>query len=364
IASRTEERRAVSSAPRGTSNGTRASARVRLARTIRWATVASGTRNARAISGVVNPPSRRSVRATRASGERTGWQAVKMRLKRSSPTVSSIAASLSCTAITCSVSSSRPSSSCLRSSTVFRRSRSIARCFAVAVSQAPGLSGRPDTGQRSSAMTNASWASSSASPTSRTIRASPAMILADSILQTASMARWISEGVIETDGSDLPTRRKMPRGAAMPALRTLALPGARLHVDKPGRGLGDIGGKVRHLLHLTDFDHLGLRARASLRPFDRFLLRLHLDHPVAADHLFRLAERPVGYLGLSTGERDAGAHRGRVEAIEREQHAGLLQGLVVLHHGGHGFGVRHGPRLCDLVSLWDHEHHKSHCHTS
>src|SRR2546428_3955851 len=56
----------------GTSKGTRASRRVRLARTIRWAMVASGTRKARAISSVVRPPSRRSVSATRASVESTG----------------------------------------------------------------------------------------------------------------------------------------------------------------------------------------------------------------------------------------------------------------------------------------------------
>ena len=59
----------------GTSNGTRASASVRLARTMRCAMVASGTRKARAISLVVRPPSRRSVSATRASVESTGWQA-------------------------------------------------------------------------------------------------------------------------------------------------------------------------------------------------------------------------------------------------------------------------------------------------
>ena len=34
---------------------------------MRWAMVGSGTRNARAISSVVRPPSRRSVSATRAS---------------------------------------------------------------------------------------------------------------------------------------------------------------------------------------------------------------------------------------------------------------------------------------------------------
>src|SRR5260370_610687 len=86
---------------------------LRLARTMRWATVGSGTRNARAISSVVKPPSKRSVSATRASVERTGWQEINMRRKRSSPMSSSSAASKSGTAISCLVCSSRPSSSCL-----------------------------------------------------------------------------------------------------------------------------------------------------------------------------------------------------------------------------------------------------------
>ena len=59
-------------APRGTSKGTWASARVRLARTMRWATVGSVMRKARAISSVVRPPSSRSVSATRASVEQNG----------------------------------------------------------------------------------------------------------------------------------------------------------------------------------------------------------------------------------------------------------------------------------------------------
>src|SRR5207247_1816116 len=78
MTSSTDDRRAVRSAPRGTSNGTRASRRVRLARTMRCATVGSGTRNARAISSVVSPPSNRRVSATRASVESTGWQAMNM----------------------------------------------------------------------------------------------------------------------------------------------------------------------------------------------------------------------------------------------------------------------------------------------
>ncbi len=164
---------------------------------MRWATVGSGARKARAISSVVSPPSRRSVSATRASVGRTGWQAVKMRLRRSSPTSSSRAASKSGAALS-RASSSRPSSSCLRSDIALLRSRSMARCLAVAVSHAPGLSGTPVSGQRSSATTSASCASSSASPTSRTTRASEAMSFADSILQTASMARCVSAAVTGT----------------------------------------------------------------------------------------------------------------------------------------------------------------------
>src|SRR5438477_100856 len=75
----------------------------------------------------------------------------------------------------------------------------MARCLAVAMSQAPGLSGIPDSGHFSSAITRASCARSSARPTSRTIRARPAISLGDSILQTASMVRWVSEAVTATD---------------------------------------------------------------------------------------------------------------------------------------------------------------------
>ncbi len=51
---------------------------MRLARTMRCATVGSGTRKARAISSVVRPPISLSVSATRASGDSSGWQAVKI----------------------------------------------------------------------------------------------------------------------------------------------------------------------------------------------------------------------------------------------------------------------------------------------
>ena len=72
-------------------------------------------------------------------------------------------------------------------SVVLRRMRSMARCFAVAVSHAPGFGGMPVEGQRSNATTNASWARSSASPTSRTMRATVAITRADSMRQIASI---------------------------------------------------------------------------------------------------------------------------------------------------------------------------------
>ena len=79
-----------------------------------------------------------------------------------------------------------------RSNAESRRIASIARNFAAAISQAPGLSGTPVRGHRSSAATSASWARSSASPTSRTILVRPAINRADSIRQTASIARLVA----------------------------------------------------------------------------------------------------------------------------------------------------------------------------
>ena len=102
---------------------------------------------------MVSPPSSRRVSATRASVGSTGWQAMKMSRRRSSPTGSSRAASRSGSEASCCASSSWPSCPSFRSCMERRRSWSIARCLAVAISQAPGRSGTPDSGQRSSAAT-------------------------------------------------------------------------------------------------------------------------------------------------------------------------------------------------------------------
>src|SRR5215216_2465522 len=108
------------------------------------------------------------------------------------------------------------------------------------MSQAPGLFGIPDSGHRSSAATSASCASSSARPTSRTIRARPAMSLADSIRQTASIARWVSVA-ITGDQSDHPRPAGASRDA--PRLRLLGDLGAQALLLRPELG-GELGAEV------------------------------------------------------------------------------------------------------------------------
>src|SRR6266536_85074 len=167
------------------------------------------------------------------------------------------------------------------------------------MSQAPGLSGTPDSGHRSSAATSASWASSSASPTSRTIRASPAISLADSILQTASIARWASDTVTATDCGTYV--RRCSRGAPR-------LPRRRLTSE------------VFRTADLTNLD-LALPARPVLlvqvhepnRRFDGLFLRLQLMHRVAADDLLGLGKGPIDHGDVPAGKSNAGAHRGRGE---------------------------------------------------
>src|SRR6267143_1995159 len=282
--------RATRSAPSGTSNVTRASVRVRFARTIRWAMLETGTRNPRAISSVVRPPRTRSVSATRASFERTGWHAMKMRPSRSSPNSSSIASPDSFPSRP--RSASRPSSSYLRSSVLRRRIRSVARCLAVAISQAPGRSGTPDVGHCSSAATRASCASSSAVPMSPTRRARPAMSRADSIRQIVSTARCAPVAMVRD-----PSR-------------------ALVHWD------------------LADLEGPAIVGR-PLEPFDRLVHRAHLPQPVPGHELLGLRKRPVDDLALLALELNALALRARGEAARGDDHPRLDQlfvELLVLRH--------------------------------
>ena len=138
----------------GTRNGMFAALILAFARVMRRAIVVSGTRNARAISSTVRPPSSRSVRATRASAGSAGWQQVKISRRRSSST-SPVGS--------CGVSSVIMSAAwCLVSRRDSRRMRSMAWWVAVVVSQPPGFGGMPSVGHCSTAASRASPAASSA----------------------------------------------------------------------------------------------------------------------------------------------------------------------------------------------------------
>ena len=117
------------------------------ARTSRCATVASGRSSARAISGTVRPPTSRRVSGTCASSASAGWQQANTRPSRSSGIISGSSPGRSRTAS----SSSRASSACFSRRDASRRSRSIARRFAVVRIHAAGADGTPSRGQRSSA---------------------------------------------------------------------------------------------------------------------------------------------------------------------------------------------------------------------
>src|SRR5215213_4440020 len=136
------------------------------ARTSRCAIVASGTRNARAISVVVSPPRSRSVSATCTSVASAGWQQVKINRSWSSRTGSSSSAGSS------GVCSSSTAAAAWRSSRDdSRRKRSTTRLRAVVMIQPAGLGGTPLCGHRSRAAAKASCTASSAvsmSPHTRT----------------------------------------------------------------------------------------------------------------------------------------------------------------------------------------------------
>src|SRR4051812_6271342 len=210
------------------------------------------------------------------------------------------------------------------------------------MSQAPGLSGTPDSGHCSSAATRASWAESSARPTSRTIRASPAISLADSILQIASIVRWVAELTCGRLG-----------------LLPLPLRGLRaqpfLLLTQLGR---ELVSEVVALEDLTQLDIAFLEGNA-LRPLDRLLLRLHLPDPVAGDELLRLGERAVGDGRRVPVVVHAHGLRARMEALAREHHARLHELLVELAHLPELLLARH---LVGLVVLAAHdENDVSHC---
>jgi len=116
--------------------------------------VASGTRNARAISGVCSPAISRRVSASWASADSAGWQQVKISRSWSSLTDPTSGGSSGTASRAAWVSRLYRDDS--------RRTRSRALLRAVVTIQPPGLAGIPAAGQRSAATVKASWTASSA----------------------------------------------------------------------------------------------------------------------------------------------------------------------------------------------------------
>src|SRR5438309_5062179 len=218
------------------------------------------------------------------------------------------------------------------------------------MSQAPGLSGTPDSGHCSSAATRASCANSSARPTSRTIRARPAMILADSILQTASMARCVSVTVTATHHTIFNP------SAQVEAPRLL------LRGHPYGRALLSRRRKVFRPEDLANFG-LALPARPvfpvkfheAQRSFDRLFFRLQLKDRIPADDFLGLGERPVDRGYLPSREADARAHRSGGQSAAFDHGPGFDRLFAQLPNGVHKFL----GRMAEVLGVFD-QHHESH----
>src|SRR5688500_2687551 len=305
---------------------------------------------------------------------------MKMSRRRSSPTSSSIASCNAVSTPSCFASSSRPSSSGLPSWSSFRRNASIARCFAVPMSQAPGLSGTPDSGHFSSAATSASCARSSATPTSRTIRVRPAMTLADSILQTASMARCVSVAVTATNtrhransgqGPRCPSRisqnYKLRTGSSEFVVTASCLDlSVRVGLDLSAQPVflrselrRELGAEILGLEDLANLDLRIAAERRALEPLDCLLLRLHLPDPEARDQLLGLRERAIDDRPILSRESHARALGAGLKSLTREHHSRLHQLFVELAHLRQLFLSRHDARFGVLVGF--HQYHESHC---
>ena len=179
---------------------------------------------------------------------------------------------------------SRASCSCLRSQRAGAahagRSRGAWRWPSA---RRPGCPGRPTRGHFSSAATSASCARSSATPTSRTIRAS------------AAIRRG---GLDPPDRLDRALRRRLGRHAEVCVRRLrgeLRPPPGRPRGSPTARRSGGPRRKSPSQRH-------------ALGPLDGLLAVLGLDDPVAADQLLGLAERAVG---------DAARPRRRARASRR-----------------------------------------------
>ena len=167
-----------------------------------------------------------------------------------------------------------------------------------------GLSGTPDSGHCSSAATNASWARSSARPTSRTTRAIPAISRADSMRQTPSRVRATSP-----TGCCYSPASTCSRNCCSLARSSGVSSSPKSSASKTGRisTIASMPGAAS-----------GMRLTHSIASSSDF----DLPDPVAGEQLLGLGERTVDHLA-SLPRRRHGRPPSWVQAVAGEHHAGF-----------------------------------------
>ena len=325
----------------------------RLARTMRCAIVADGTWKPRAISAVVSPPTIRSVSATCASREISGWQHSMIRRSLSSGIESRHGRRDAAAAAVSLLASSAATDSCARA-LVLSRSTLRARLRHTVISQAPGLSGIPVSGHRSRAATSVSAATSSAACRSAVIRSAAPIRLGHSSRNSDASAASVCSVTARSPHPGLAARHVAERqhrdpapAEVLPALRQpLAAAAADLHneaehwparasvighrdgahqppatqslmpgrqrgrvsgrqgggpLGPPGTGCPPAGTRSSHRHDLADLDRAKLRVRAPLGDRHGSGDVGRLDQEVSGDDLLALGERPVRRAGPVTG---------------------------------------------------------------
>ena len=231
-----------------------------LARLIRCAIVASGTRNARAISAVVRPPTARSVSAIAEAGVSDGWQH-----RNSTTSVSS----RSGTSARRRLGQQRPASSRRRRDRSLRR-WSISRRDAVWISQPRGLL---------------------RDPLRRPVRGRGEQRLLHGVLGGVEVA-------VPADEHAEDLRRQLAQQVLDVGRHAQRSPPASPCCQEASISSASDGAVVHHLPHLDRLlqrDAAGPGHRRHLRrDLDRPLLGLDVDDLVAGEPLLELLERAVG----------------------------------------------------------------------
>ena len=169
------------------------------------------------------------------------------------------------------------------------------------------------------------------------------MSLADSIRQTASIARWVSESATALQicfASHFGARARASRSRSSgvnASPKSSASNTWRISISDSSPGIG-FGQRLTHSI-ASSFD-------------------LHLPEPEAGDQLLGLGERAVDHRALRAREPHPRALRARLQALAGQHDAGLHQLLVELAHLCEQLGAGHHAGFRALVGLDDdHEPH-------